>query len=187
MTGAKLSLNVGLHATRVPERVLEEPDPAKQIHAYYVYGEDPAHSDPNLEEVREALEKLDFVVLQDIFMNGTSVYADAVLPATGWGEHNGTVSATDRNVQRLRKLLEPTGDVKEDWEIISLVSTAMGYPMHYSNQEEIWEEMLSLTPSYAGVTYEKIEKYGNIRWPCRTRDINDRGTQYLHKGGVFST
>ncbi len=185
--GAKLSPNAGLHATRVPERVLEEPDPAKQIHAYYVYGEDPAHSDPNLEEVREALEKLDFVVLQDIFMNGTSVYADAVLPATGWGEHNGTVSATDRNVQRLRKLLEPTGDVKEDWEIISLVSTAMGYPMHYSNQEEIWEEMLSLTPSYAGVTYEKIEKYGNIRWPCRTRDINDRGTQYLHKGGVFST
>jgi formate dehydrogenase major subunit len=184
--GAKLSPNIGLHVTRVPERVLEERDPAKQIHAYYVYGEDPAHSDPNLEEVRKALEKLDFVVLQDIFMNGTGVYADAILPATGWGEHTGIVTATDRSFLKIRKAIEPVGDVKEDWQIISLVAAAMGCPMKYNSPEDIWNEMLDLCPKFYGAAYEKIEKYGLIRWPCLSKDLNDTGTQYLHKDGNFA-
>jgi formate dehydrogenase major subunit len=184
--GAKLSPAVGLHVTRVPEFVLEPPEEAKRIHAYYVYGEDPAHSDPNLEEVRKALEKIDFVVLQDIFMNGTSIYADAILPATGWGEHTGIVTATDRSFLKIRKAIEPTGDVKEDWEIISLVATAMGYPMHYKNQEEIWNEMTGLCPKFVGATYDKIEKYGLLRWPVWTKNEGDTGTQYLHKDGHFA-
>ncbi|MDR3343507.1 MAG: formate dehydrogenase subunit alpha [Treponema sp.] len=184
--GATLSDQIGLHVTRVPERVLHEPDPRKQIHAYYVYGEDPALSDPNLEEVRECLAKIDFVVLQDIFMNKTGLYADAVLPATGWGEHSGMVTATDRSILKTRKAIEPTGNVKEDWQILSLVSTAMGYPMHYHNAEEIWHEVLAVAPKFAGATYEKVEKYGSVRWPCWTKDIQDTGTQYLHKDGKFA-
>jgi formate dehydrogenase major subunit len=184
--GAKLSDQVGLHVTRVAERVLHESDPKKQIHGYYIYGEDPALSDPNLEEIRECLEKIDFVVLQDIYMNKTGLYADAVLPATAWGEHEGIATATDRSFQRFRKAVVASGNVKQDWEIISLVSTAMGYPMRYNNQEEIWDELCAISPKFFGATYEKIDKYGIIRWPCWTKDINDTGTQYLHKDGIFA-
>jgi len=180
-----LSNQVGLQITRVPERVLHESDPKKRIHAYYIYGEDPLLSDPNLEEIRECMSKIDFIVLQDIFMNKTSQYADVVLPATAWGEHTGLVTATDRSIQKTNKAIEPTGNVKQDWEIICMLSTAMGYPMHYNNQEEIWNEMAALSPKYTGVTYEKVERQGIVRWPCVSKDASDTGTLFLHKGGVF--
>jgi formate dehydrogenase major subunit len=109
-----------------------------------------------------------------------------VLPATAWGEHEGIATATDRSFQRFRKAINPTENAKQDWEIISLVSTAMGYPMHYNNQEEIWDEVCAVSPKFFGATYEKIDTYGIIRWPCWTKDNNDTGTQYLHKGGIFS-
>jgi formate dehydrogenase major subunit len=175
----------GLQLTRVPERVLHEKDPKKRIHAYYIFGEDPVLSDPNLEEVRECLSKIDFIVLQDIFMNKTSQYADVILPATAWSEHSGLVTATDRSIQKISKAIEPSGNVKQDWEIISLVSTALGYPMAYNNQEEIWNEMIEVSPKFAGVTYEKVERQGIVRWPCLSKDPSDTGTQILHKDGIF--
>lgn len=184
--GVPLSDHVGIPMTHVPDRVLREKDPMKQIHAYYVFGEDPAQSDPDLAEVREALEKVDFLVVQDIFMNRTATYADVILPATSWGEHEGVFTCCDRGFQRFRKFIEPEGDVKDDWEIISLISTAMGYPMHYENTEEIWNEMIDLCPSYTGATYEKLEKYGGVQWPCRSKDMEDKGTPYLHKDGNFA-
>lgn len=184
--GVPLSDHVGIPMTHVPERVLKEKDPMKQIHAYYVFGEDPAQSDPDLAEVREALEKVDFLIVQDIFMNRTATYADVILPATSWGEHEGVFTCCDRGFQRFRKFIEPEGDVKDDWEIISLISTAMGYPMHYENTEEIWNEMIDLCPSYTGATYEKLEKYGGVQWPCRSKDMEDKGTPYLHKDGNFA-
>ena len=184
--GVPLSDHVGIPMTHVPDRVLKEKDPMKQIHAYYVFGEDPAQSDPDLAEVREALEKVDFLIVQDIFMNRTATYADVILPATSWGEHEGVFTCCDRGFQRFRKFIEPEGDVKDDWEIISLISTAMGYPMHYENTEEIWNEMIDLCPSYTGATYEKLEKYGGVQWPCRSKDMEDKGTPYLHKDGNFA-
>ena len=185
--GVKLSDKIGVHLTHVPEKVLVEKDPMKQLHGYYIFGEDPAQSDPDLGEVRESLEKLDFVVVQDIYMNKTAEYADAILPGTAWGENEGVYSSCDRGFQRFRRLIQPTGDLKDDWEIICLVSTAMGYPMHYNNTEEIWNEMISLVPAYYGATYEKIEKLGCVQWPCKSRDMSDTGTSFLHKDGHFSS
>lgn len=180
--GVKLSNKVGVPLTHVPQRVLEEKDPKKQLHAYYIFGEDPVQSDPDAEEVREALEKLDFVVVQDIFMNKTAEFADVILPGTSWNEHDGVYSCCDRGFQRIRKVLEPPKGVKLDWEIICEISTAMGYKMKYKNTEEIWNELINLCPNFAGATYEKLEKYGNIQWPCKSKDDSDRGTVVLHQG-----
>ncbi|MDR2367461.1 MAG: formate dehydrogenase subunit alpha [Deltaproteobacteria bacterium] len=177
----------GLQLTRVPERVVHEKDPAKRIHAYYIFGEDPAQSDPDLAELRETLAAIDFVVVQDIFFNKTALFADAILPATSWGEHDGVYTSSDRGFQRIRKVVEPVGDIKDDWEIICLVSTAMGYPMGYGNTEEIWNEMLDLSPKFTGATYGKIERQGSVQWPCLDKGPADTGTMYLHKGGHFAT
>ena len=184
--GVKLSDQVGIQLTRVPEFVLEEKDPKKQLHAYYIFGEDPVQSDPHGAEIRATLSKMDFVIVQDCFFSRTSAYADAILPSTAWGEHDGVYTSCDRGFQRVRKCVEPSGDVKTDCEIISLVSTAMGYPMHYDKVEDIWNEMIDLCPKFTGATYEKMELYGGIQWPCYSKDMSDKGTPYLHKGGKFA-
>lgn len=181
--GVTLPSEIGVKLTEVPHAVLEE----KKIKAYYIFGEDPVQSDPDASEVREALDACEFVVVQDIFMNKTALHADVILPATSWGEHDGVYSCADRGFQRIRKAVEPKGDVKTDWDIICRVSTAMGYPMKYNNTKEIWDEMRSLTPSFFGATYEKIEKLGSIQWPCRSESDDDKGSMFLHKDGNFST
>lgn len=184
--GVKLSDAPGIQLSRVPERVLEEEDPNKRIHAYYIFGEDPAQSDPDLAEIRETLEKIDFVVVQDIYMNKTCQFADAILPGTCWGEYDGVFTSCDRGFQRVRKVVEPVDGVLNDWEIICRVSTAMGYDMHYACAEEIWDEMRDLVPAYKGVTYDKLERFGSIQWPCRSESDEDKGTLYLHKDGEFA-
>ena len=181
--GVTLPSEIGLKLTEVPHAILEE----NKIKAYYIFGEDPVQSDPDASEVREALDACEFVVVQDIFMNKTALHADVILPATSWGEHDGVYSCADRGFQRIRKAVEPKGDVKTDWDIICRVSTAMGYPMHYNNTKEIWDEMRSLTPSFFGATYEKIEKLGCVQWPCRSESDEDKGSMFLHKDGNFST
>ena len=184
--GVKLSDKNGSPLTHVPDKVLRESDSKKQIHAYYIIGEDPAQSDPDLPEIRETLSKIDLVVIQDIFFNKTSEYADVILPATAWGEHEAVYSSCDRRFQRVHKLVEPDPNLKTDWEILCLIATAMGYPMHYNNTEEIWHEMISLAPKYTGATYEKLEANYGIQWPCYSADPEDKGTQYLHKDAVFN-
>ena len=184
--GVKLSDKNGSPLTHVPDKVLRESDSKKQIHAYYIIGEDPAQSDPDLPEIRETLSKIDLVVIQDIFFNKTSEYAAVILPATAWGEHEAVYSSCDRRFQRVHKLVEPDPNLKTDWEILCLIATAMGYPMHYNNTEEIWNEMISLAPKYTGATYEKLEANYGIQWPCYSADPEDKGTQYLHKDAVFN-
>ena len=181
--GVTLPSEIGVKLTEVPHAVLEE----NKIKAYYIFGEDPVQSDPDAAEVREALDACEFVVVQDIFMNKTALHADVILPATSWGEHEGVYSCADRGFQRIRKAVKPKGDVKTDWDIICGVSTAMGYPMRYNNTKEIWDEMRSLTPSFFGATYEKIEKLGCVQWPCRDESDEDKGSVFLHKDGNFST
>ena len=181
--GVTLPSEIGVKLTEAPHAILEE----NKIKAYYIFGEDPVQSDPDASEVREALDACEFVVVQDIFMNKTALHADVILPATSWGEHDGVYSCADRGFQRIRKAVEPKGDVKTDWDIICRVSTAMGYPMHYNNTKDIWDEMRSLTPSFFGATYEKIEKLGCVQWPCRSESDEDKGSMFLHKDGHFST
>ncbi|HEY3425510.1 MAG TPA: formate dehydrogenase subunit alpha, partial [Negativicutes bacterium] len=176
----KLPDKPGYCLTEVPHLVKEG-----KLKAYYIFGEDPVQSDPEAAGVREALDNLELVIVQDIFMNKTAQHAHVILPATSWGEHEGVYSCADRGFQRFHKAVEPKGDVKPDWEIISLVATAMGYPMKYKNTQEIWDEMRGLCPNFAGATYERMEELGSIQWPCPTE--GHPGTPYLYKGNKFNT
>jgi formate dehydrogenase (hydrogenase) len=177
---AQLPSKVGHMLTDVPHLVKEG-----KLKAYYIFGEDLVQTDPDAAGVREALRSLEFVIVQDIFMNKTALFADVIFPATSWGEHEGTYSTADRGFQRFRKAIEPKGDVKPDWEIISMIATAMGYPMKYNNTREIWEEMRALCPIFAGVTYERLDKLGTLQWPCPTEE--HPGTPYLYQGSRFNT
>lgn len=156
-----------------------------KLKAFYIIGEDPVQSDPDAAGVRKALSELELVVVQDIFMNKTALHADVILPATSWGEHGGVFSGADRRFQRFRKAVDAKGDVKDDWVIICELAKRFGYEMKYKDTEEIWNEMIGLCPSFAGATYDKLEKLGSIQWPCRTAE--DTGTPYLFKGNVFQT
>lgn len=175
-----LPAHVGSTLTDVPHLVKEG-----KLKAYYIFGEDLVQTDPDAASVREALRTLEFVIVQDIFMNKTALEADVIFPATSWGEHEGTYSTADRGFQRFHKAIEPKGDVKPDWDIISMMATAMGYPMKYRNTHEIWEEMRALCPTFGGVTYERLEKLGSIQWPCPSED--HPGTPYLYEGNRFNT
>ena len=148
------------------------------IKAIYIMGENPLLSDPDLHHVKKELQKLDLLVVQDIFLTETAQLADVVLPSASFAEKDGTFSNTERRVQRIRKIVDAPGEAKPDWEIIAGISTKMGYSMNYSSAKEIFEEIAKVTPSYAGISYERIEKEG-IQWPCPTAE--HQGTKFLHK------
>jgi len=160
-----------------------------KIKAIYIMGENPLLSDPDLHHVKKELEKLDLLVVQDIFLTETAAIADVVLPSASFAEKDGTFSNTERRVQRVRKALEPPGEAKSDWEILCGISNRFGYPMNYASAREIFEEVAQVTPSYAGITYKRIEREG-IQWPCPTSE--HKGTKFLHKDkfsrglGLFS-
>lgn len=148
------------------------------IKAIYVMGENPLVSDPDLHHVKSEMQKLDLLIVQDIFLTETAQLADVVLPSAAFAEKDGTFSNTERRVQRIRKAVNAPGEAKPDWEIIAGISTKMGYPMNYASAKEIFEEIRKVTPSYAGISYERIEKEG-IQWPCPTPE--HQGTRFLHK------
>jgi len=149
-----------------------------KIKGLYVMGENPLLSDPDLHHAKESLHKLDLLVVQDIFLTETAQLADVVLPSASFAEKEGTFTNTERRVQRIRKVVEPPGEAKPDWQIIAEISTKMGYPMNYASAQEIFEEVTKVTPSYAGITYPRIEKEG-LQWPCPAAD--HPGTRFLHK------
>jgi predicted molibdopterin-dependent oxidoreductase YjgC len=175
---AKLSPTRGLTVVEMLNAAIDG-----KVRAMYIMGENPMLSDPDLNHVKEALETLDFLVVQDIFLNETAELADVVLPATSFAEKDGTFTNTERRVQRIRKAIEPIGDSKSDWEIICDVAGRMGEKgFAFSSAEEIFQELASLTPQYAGITYERIDETG-LQWPCPTED--HPGTPFLH-GNQFS-
>lgn len=143
----------------------------------YCVGEDLARSEANSDLTIRRLKQLEFLVSQDIFMSETSKLAHVVLPAACYAEKDGTFTNTERRVQRIRKAVEPPGQARPDWEIICAVSSVMGYPMPYAHPSEIWREIATLTPSMAGISYERIEN-GGLQWPCP--DANHSGTPFLH-------
>jgi formate dehydrogenase alpha subunit len=149
------------------------------LKALYIMGENPMVSDPDLKHVEEALKNLAFLVVQDIFLTETAQLADVVLPAASFAEKDGTFTNTERRVQRVRKGVEPPGQARTDWEIIADLASRMGYEMQYRSAEEIFAEFTELTPSYAGISYKRLEKEGGIQWPCPTP--RHPGTPYLHK------
>jgi predicted molibdopterin-dependent oxidoreductase YjgC len=148
------------------------------LRGFYCLGEDPVLSEPNQAKVIRNLKKLEFIVCQEIFMSETAKLADVILPATSWAEKDGTFTNTERRIQRIRKAVEPPGLARPDWQIVCQVSTAMGYPMSYKDAGEIFDEMASLTPSYHGMSFERVDKVG-LQWPCPSKD--HPGTMFLHK------
>ena len=135
-------------------------------------------SDPDTAHVKESLENLDFLIVQDIFLTETAELADLVLPASTFAEKDGVFTNTERRVQRVRKAIEPIGQSKPDWIILMEVMNRLGYNKTYNSPKEIFEEIASVTPSYGGLSYERIEEEG-IQWPCPTQD--HPGTRFLHK------
>jgi len=172
--GKTLPDKVGLTVVEMVNEAL-----SGNIKALYVFGENPAVSDPNLNHSRKALEKVDFLVVQDIFLTETTKYADVVLPGACFAEKDGTFTNTERRVQMVRKAVEPPGDARQDWEIFCNLAARMGYEMRYESPAEIMAEANHLTPSYGGITCDRLETCG-LQWPCPAED--HPGTKFLHAG-----
>jgi predicted molibdopterin-dependent oxidoreductase YjgC len=149
------------------------------MRALYIMGENPLMSDPDITHVQQSLSNLDFLVVQDIFLTETAAQADVVLPAASFAENEGTYTNTERRVQLSRKAVSPVGQARADWEIIAEISSRCGFAMNYKNPEEIMQEINKLTPSYAGITYERLSKGYGLQWPCPNKD--HPGTAYLHR------
>jgi len=152
------------------------------IRAMYMMGENPFLSDPNVNRVKKDLEALEFLVCQDIFLSETAQYADVVFPAASFAEKDGTFTNTERRVQLLRRVLDPPGEAKPDWQILGEVSSRLGYPMSYRSSAEIMDEIAGLAPIYGGIHHSRLQETG-LQWPCP--DDKHSGTTYLHKG-MFS-
>ena len=145
----------------------------------YCQGEDIAQSDPNVKHVSAALSKMECIVVQDIFLNETAKYAHVFLPGSSFLEKNGTFTNAERRISRVRKVM-PAKAGLEDWEATMALSNALGYPMNYGHPSEIMDEIASLTPTFSGVSYEKLERLGSIQWPCN--DHAPMGTPVMHVG-----
>ena len=149
-----------------------------QIHSLYLYGEDTGIVDSNINYVQSALEKVEFLVVQDEFLTFTATYADVVLPASPSLEKDGTYTNTERRIQRINQALSPLGDSKPDWVIFQLIAKRMGFDWNYSHPSEIMDEIARLTPSYSGVSYERLEGFNSLQWPVAP-DGTDQPTLYL--------
>jgi formate dehydrogenase alpha subunit len=153
---------------------------AGEIKGMYIFGENPAVSDPNANHVRKALSKLDFLIVQDIFLSETAELAQVVFPGASFAETDGTFTNTERRVQRVRKAIEPIGESKPNWVILSLLAETLGSSgFKYGYPEDIFNEVTSLTPSYGGMNYERLDM-DSLQWPCPTTE--HPGTEYLHRG-----
>lgn len=170
----KLPRRPGKPATEIWENIFKG-----HIRGLYVFGEDPAVADANISHVQAALEEIDFLVVQDIFLTETAKMADVVLPAACFAEKDGTFTCTERRVQRIRKAVDAPGEAKPDWKIFCELSKKMGYEMDYDSPEDVFNELRQLLPQYTGITYGRLEKEG-LQWPVPSED--HPGTPVLHIG-----
>ncbi len=153
---------------------------AGNLRGMYVVGENPALSEPDIQHAAEALEDMEFLVVQDIFMTETADYADVVLPAATSPEKHGTFTNTERRIQRVRPTSEPPGEARQDWEITQALARRLGYDWDYDHPREVMDEINSLAPIYGGVTYDRLEsgEEHGLQWPCW--DEGHEGTPYLY-------
>ena len=191
--GVPLPAVPGLTTTEMVDGIL-----TGRVKGWYVMGENPLMSEPNLAHARHAVEQLEFFVAQDIFFNETNVYADVILPAASFAEKDGTFTNSDRRVQRVRRAIPPPGQARADWEIIAdlarrttgrltidhgpsaidhHLSSIVGGLWSYSDPSAIWDEMRQLTPDFYGITYARLEREGGVHWPCPSPE--HPGTPYL--------
>ncbi|QBP74864.1 formate dehydrogenase subunit alpha [Herbaspirillum huttiense] len=148
----------------------------------YCEGEDIVQSDPNTQHVAAALQAMECIVVQDLFLNETAKYAHVFLPGSSFLEKDGTFTNAERRISRVRKVMPPKAG-KSDWEVTVALAEALGYPMPYNHPSEIMDEIAALTPSFHGVSYDKLEKLGSIQWPCN--DAAPEGTPIMHVGSFI--
>lgn len=154
------------------------------LKGFFVMGEDIVLSEPNVSRLEKGLNQVDFLVLQDIFLNETARYADVVFPAACFAEKEGVFTNSERRVQRVRKAVEPPGQARADWEILVDLANACGAGWHYESAAEVYSEMAASAPKFAGISHERIDAEGTgLQWPCTGPE--ERGTRYLHEGGVL--
>ncbi len=170
---ADLSSEPGLRIPNMFDAALD-----KSFMGLYCEGEDIAQSDPDIQHVHAALRAMECVIVQDIFLNETAKFAHVFLPGASFLEKNGTFTNAERRISPVRKVMSPLAGY-QDWEVTQLLANAMGYPMNYSHPSEIMAEIASLTPTFAGVSYEKIDELGSIQWPCY--DDESEGTPIMHE------
>jgi formate dehydrogenase major subunit len=145
----------------------------------YIEGEDIAQSDPNTQHVTAALTSMECIIVQDLFLNESAKFAHVFLPGCSFLEKDGTFTNAERRISRVRKVMQPKNGYG-DWEITQLLSNAMGYPMHYAHPSEIMDEIARLTPTFTGVSFDRIDELGSIQWPCN--DAHPDGTPTMHVG-----
>jgi formate dehydrogenase major subunit len=174
--GVTLNPEPGLRIPNMLDAALEG-----SFKALYVQGEDPAQSDPNTQHVAAALSAMECVVVQDIFLNETAKYAHVFLPGASFLEKDGTFTNAERRISRVRQVMPPLAG-KADWEVTQAFANALGYPMHYTHPSQIMDEIAALTPSFAGVSFDKIERLGSVQWPCNETTA-EAGTTTMHVGG----
>ncbi len=173
--GSAAPLTAGLTVTEMVHQAGEG-----KIRALMVVGENPIISDANINHVRHCLEETEFLVVQDIFLTETAQLAHVVLPGVSFAEKDGTFSNTERRVQRVRRAIAPIGESRQDWEIVCQIAQMMGATgFDFTDPRNILEEVSRLTPSYGGITYERLESLGSLQWPCPT--VDHPGTQYMHR------
>ncbi|MGI4809272.1 MAG: formate dehydrogenase subunit alpha [Janthinobacterium lividum] len=170
--GVSLSADPGL---RIPNMLDEAV--GGTFKALYIQGEDIAQSDPDTQHVTAGLRAMECVVIQDIFLNETAKYAHVFLPGSSFLEKDGTFTNAERRINRVRKVMTPMGGMA-DWEVTMALSEALGFPMKYAHPSEIMNEIAALTPSFAGVSYDKLDVLGSIQWPCN--DAAPSGTPMMH-------
>jgi formate dehydrogenase major subunit len=170
--GVSLQPEPGLRIPNMFEAALDG-----TFRAMYVQGEDFVQSDPNTHHVTRAMESLECVIVQDLFLNETAKFAHVFLPGSSFLEKDGTFTNAERRISRVRKIMPPKAGY-EDWQVTMLLSEALGYPMRYRHPSEIMAEIARLTPTFAGVTYEKLDRLGSVQWPCN--DAAPEGTPTMH-------
>lgn len=157
-----------------------------RVKAMYIVGENPLLSEPDLKHAEATLKKLEFLVVQDLFMHETAEIADVILPATSFGEKDGTFTNSERRVQRVRKAIDPVGQSRADWEIICSLGKSLSRKIdprmigefEYNHPSDLWDEMAKLSPMLAGISYERLDKEGGLQWPCPSDE--HPGTRYLY-------
>ncbi len=170
--GVSLQNEPGLRIPNMFEAALDG-----EFKALYVEGEDIAQSDPNTQHVTAALGAMECVIVQDLFLNETAKFAHVFLPGSTFLEKDGTFTNAERRVSRVRKVMEPKNGYA-DWQVTQLLSNAMGYPMNYEHPSQIMEEIARLTPTFTGMSFEKIDRLGSVQWPCN--DAHPEGTPTMH-------